>query len=118
MTKLTKNLSRKEFACKCECGFNTVDYELVLACQDLADHFEDVIYINSGCRCESHNKSVGGSKNSQHVLGRAADVRLKHTPPDRVQEYLHSKYPNLYGIGSYENFTHIDTRSGKARWKG
>jgi len=116
MTKLTKNLSREEFACKCGCGFNTVDFELANVCQDLADHFGDVIYINSGCRCEEHNKNVGGSKTSQHLLGRAADVRLKHTPPNRVQEYLHGKYPSSLGLGSYDTFTHIDTRDTRARW--
>ena len=116
MTKLTKNLSRKEFACNCGCGFSTVDYELAIVCQDLADHFQDVIYINSGCRCKNHNKAVHGTINSKHLLGIAADVRLKHTEPDKVASYLLNKYPDLYGIGKYDTFTHIDVRSKKARW--
>jgi len=115
---LSKNFSRSEFACKCGCGFDTVDHMLVLVLQDIVDNFKDVGYINSGCRCESHNKAVGGSVTSQHRLGRAADIRLKHTPPNRVQEFLHSKYPNLYGIGAYDTFTHVDTRGTKVRWKG
>ena len=39
MGDLTKNLSRSEFACECECGFDTVDMELALAVQAIADLF-------------------------------------------------------------------------------
>ena len=39
------------------------------------------IIINSGFRCESVNRKVGGVKNSQHLFGQAADIR----PKDPVQ---------------------------------
>lgn len=116
MGNLTKNFSRKEFACKCGCSFDTIDFELINVCQDVADNFRDVVYVNSGCRCESHNEIVGGSENSQHLYGRAADLRLKHTGPDKVHAYLTKKYPDQYGIGKYNTFTHIDTRNLRARW--
>lgn len=32
------------------------------------------IYVNSGFRCPTLNKVVGGSKNSQHMTGQAADI--------------------------------------------
>ena len=35
------------------------------------------IIINSGFRCESVNKAVGGVRNSQHLKGQAADVRTQ-----------------------------------------
>ena len=35
------------------------------------------IIINSGFRCEAVNRKVGGVRNSQHLLGQAADIRLK-----------------------------------------
>ena len=35
------------------------------------------IIINSGFRCESVNRKVGGVKNSQHLFGQAADIRPK-----------------------------------------
>ena len=35
------------------------------------------IIINSGVRCESVNKAVGGVRNSQHLKGQAADVRTQ-----------------------------------------
>ena len=39
------------------------------------------IIINSGFRNEAVNRQVGGVKNSQHLLGQAADIR----PKDPVQ---------------------------------
>lgn len=117
MGDLGKDFSRHEFACKCGCGFNTVDAELITVLQDIRDHFGKPITINSGCRCESYNKKVGGSPGSQHKLGRAADIDVKDMPPESVQHYLEGKYSGLYGIGRYNTFTHIDTRSGvSARW--
>ena len=35
------------------------------------------IIINSGFRCEAVNRRVGGVRNSQHLLGQAADIRPK-----------------------------------------
>jgi uncharacterized protein YcbK (DUF882 family) len=34
------------------------------------------IIINSGFRNEAVNRQVGGVKNSQHLLGQAADIRI------------------------------------------
>lgn len=35
------------------------------------------IYISSGYRSYTLNKAVGGVKNSQHLLGQAADINVK-----------------------------------------
>jgi uncharacterized protein YcbK (DUF882 family) len=60
---------------------------------------------------------VGGEPKSQHMLGRAADVIVVGHTPQEVQDYLTTQYPHRYGIGRYDTFTHIDTRSnGPARW--
>lgn len=115
--KLSVHFSRPEFACKCGCGFDTVDAELVDALEDVRMHFMAPVVINSACRCLEHNESVGGAKNSQHTKGRAADIVVKGATPAEVYEYLNKKYANEYGIGKYNSFTHIDTRSGvSARW--
>lgn len=111
-----KWFSRNEFACKCGCGFNTVDYELAVVLDSLREHYEAPITINSGCRCYMHNKTIGGSARSKHVLGSAADVVVKGVQSDDVYAYLDKKYDGKYGIGRYTGRTHIDTRSTKARW--
>lgn len=117
MGDLTKNLSRHEFACKCGCGFDTVDVETLEVIQSVCDHFNCKVLITSGCRCEAHNAEVGGSKNSQHLLGRAADCKFSLIDPEGVFHYLNERYKTRHGFGLYETFNHIDTRSnGPARW--
>lgn len=117
MTQLSKNLKRSEFKCKCgSCDYDTVDAELVDVIQDIRDHFGRPVTITSGNRCPAYNKTVGGASKSYHPRGRAADIVVKSTTPLDVYMYLESKYPNQYGLGSYNSFTHIDTRTNKARW--
>ena len=115
--KLSENLSRSEFKCNCgECDYDTVDIELVGVIQDIRDFFNRSVTITSGNRCPAYNKKVGGASKSYHPRGRAADVQVKGVSPDIIHEYLTNKYPDQYGIGKYNSFTHIDTRSTKARW--
>jgi len=116
MGDLSKNLSRLEFSCQCGCGFDTVDYELVIVLQDTRDHFGEALTINSGCRCMKHNGNQGGSKKSQHIIGRGADIRINNVPSDIIADYLEEKYPDTFGIGRYSGRVHIDTRKIKARW--
>ncbi len=78
------------------------------------------VIINSACRCATWNEAVGGSKNSKHVQGRAADIRIEGKTPDEIAQFVETLMPDSGGIGIYpvKNFVHIDTRSGKGRWRG
>lgn len=107
---------RSEFACKCGCGLDTVDAELLNVLSGIRANFNTEIIINSGCRCRDHNAFVGGRAKSQHLISRAADIVVTGVLPVIVAEYLDSKYPDCYGIGRYASFTHIDTRSGE-KWR-
>ncbi len=113
-----KHFSRSEFACNCGCGFNTVDYELAVIVDDVREYFGQRTTVNSGCRCETHNKDIGGSEHSQHLLGRAADIVVDNVDAHMVSNYLNNKYEYKYGIGTYKGFTHVDSRSMKSRWSG
>lgn len=115
--KISKHFNREEFACKCKCGFDTVDIELLRVLERLREHFAKPVVITSGCRCDAYNKKIGGSSNSQHTKGRAADIVVKGVESYVVYAYLHERYPNKYGIGKYDGWCHIDTRTnGPARW--
>ena len=120
MSRLNMYFKRKEFACRCGCGFDTVDATLLEVLTDLRDFIGEPIVINSGCRCAKHNSDEGGAKNSQHLYGKAADIRFQSsskTPLEAIHSYLISKYPDLFGIAIEGRFVHIDVRSGKAaRW--
>ena len=118
MGDISTNFSRYEFACSCGCGFEAVDVELLEVLEDLRAHFNVAVTINSGCRCDNHNKSIGGAKNSMHTKGIAADVVVSGADAQTVYNYLDTKYPDKYGIGLYSNpdRVHIDVRRSKARW--
>lgn len=113
----SKWFKRSEISCKCGCGFNSFDAELLTVLEDVREYFDKPVTITSGNRCEQHNNKVGGSKGSKHKLGTAADILVKGTHPSRVYEYLNDKYPDTYGIGDSTIFTHIDVRETAARWK-
>lgn len=42
----------------------------------LRDEYGKPMIINSGYRSPEHNAAIGGEKNSAHILGRAADIRV------------------------------------------
>ncbi len=119
MGDLSEYFNRDEFKCKCEkCNFDTVDHELIVVLETMRYYFNKPIIINSACRCARHNANEGGGTNSKHLYGLAADIIVKSIMPKDVQEYLINTYPDKYGIGVYNSFTHIDVRAKKARWCG
>jgi uncharacterized protein YcbK (DUF882 family) len=120
MSKIGSHFDRSEFKCKCgNCDFDTVDAQLITLLEAVRNHFDAPVIINSACRCRAHNSNIGGSPKSQHLYGRAADIVVKGHSPAEVQDVLESFMKGWGGIGSYETFTHVDSRSnGPARWKG
>lgn len=138
MGDLTNNFSRKEFACKCGCGFDTVDIKTILALQSCVDHYKSTtnktvsMTINCGCRCKKHNDSLRAlfvsskgkqgedtAPNSQHIYGRAADIMLmvdhKQVSAKEVSAYFKENFKEL-SVGTYASFTHVDSRTGDAKF--
>jgi len=118
MGDISENFSRKEFACKCGCGFATVDVDLIATLELVRERFMRPITINSACRCPEHNSKIGGSYGSKHKQGIAADIIVKGVNPSDVYDFLDDLMVSSGGVGKYNGFTHIDVRKNKARWKG
>lgn len=118
MAKLSEHFHRDEFACKCGCGFDTVDAQLLAVLEHVRAAFNAPVVINSSCRCAEHNKRVGGGRYSQHLLGRAADIVVSGIEAGEVYDWLCGGYRGELGIGRYKSkgFTHVDTRRVAARW--
>ena len=78
MGDLTRNFSLSEFKSKDGAGTPLSLIcnisELAENLQALRDAVDKPIIINSGYRSPKHNKAVGGSPNSQHLKGKAADI--------------------------------------------
>ena len=116
--KLSTNFRVKEFACTDGSDPIFIDSDLVNVLQKVRDHFGKAVTINSAYRTPTKNKAVGGEVFSQHLYGRAADIRISGVSPAKVGAYAETILKNKGGIGIYSPFTHLDTRSSKSRWKG
>ena len=116
--KLSTNFRVKEFACTDGTDPIFIDSELVTVLQKIRTHFGKSVTITSAYRTPSRNKAVGGETYSQHLYGRAADIKVKGVSPKNVASYAEKILSNKGGIGVYDTFTHIDVRAVKARWKG
>lgn len=110
MGDIGEYFDRSEFACRCGCGFDDIDPNLVNLLDQVREHFDAKMRINSGCRCFTHNLASGGVRNSQHLLGKAADVVVQNVSPQLVAEAA-VQY-GATGVKNYRNFTHIDVRDG------
>ena len=115
--KLSENFEAKEFDCKCKnksCKTTEIDPKLIEILQKIRTHFGKSVTVNSSYRCEAHNKSVGGAKSSRHLTGQAADIKVSGVSPKEVAKYAESI--GVKGIGLYDTFVHVDTRTTKSFW--
>lgn len=103
-----------EFACAC-CGESKMDAEFMRKIVNLRRAIGPII-INSGYRCEAHNKAVGGGKYSVHLEGKAADIKVMGKRANKFVSL--ADYCGFYGIGVKQKgewtsrFIHIDTGEG------
>ena len=121
--KLTKNFNLSEFECKCGCVMPEFVKKNVIELADNLQVLRDVVGrldLTNAYRCKEHNADVGGAVNSQHVKGKAADIKSSTIEPwdmaTTVDDLMKSEKFKLGGIGIYNTFTHVDTRGSRARW--
>jgi uncharacterized protein YcbK (DUF882 family) len=85
---------------------------------ELGDH---VMHALSGARCATHNRNVGGAKNSYHVKGWALDFVCRDlSVAETWRRCLELQERGIIrGLGYYPGrFVHIDRREGRANWEG
>lgn len=101
-----------------ECsGEKFIDQKLVEALDYVRQQLEQPMKVNSGYRSKQHNKKVGGVTNSQHRLGKAADIHISSQEMgDKIEYWFIDFLGTDCGIGRYNTFIHLDTRGSKARW--
>jgi uncharacterized protein YcbK (DUF882 family) len=124
MAKITKNFSLEEFKCK---DGSDIPNSALLNIVELARNLEVLrtainkpITITSGYRSPKYNAKIGGVKDSQHLRGTAADIKVVGMTPKEValviEGLIESGKMKQGGIGIYPTFTHYDIRGRKARW--
>ena len=124
--QLTKNFRLSEF--KCKDGTDVPDdlrENVQLLCdnlQVLRDHIGKPIRVISGYRSPKYNRRIGGAKRSQHMLAKAADIKVTGMSPSEVKaeivKLIKEGKMMSGGIGLYTTFTHYDVRGRNARWYG
>ena len=125
--QLTKNFHETEILDKSKydgTGFN-FDERVVNIAQFIRDNTGKPVNINSAYRIKWYNDTIDGSaENSQHIYGKALDLSgagvvefMRKAFDERNANWYHMITLGLNGIGFYNSFIHIDTRSGKfASW--
>ena len=121
--KLTSNFNLEEFECKCGCKMPEFVKKNVIELADNLQVLRDVVGRldpTNGYRCKDHNADVGGSVNSQHLKGKAADIKSKTLSPSEIatitDDLMKNESFTLGGVGIYNTFTHVDIRGTRARW--
>lgn len=122
--QLTKNFNIQEFACKdgsaVPQAFVPNAQKLAENLQALRDHLGKPILINSGYRSPQYNRKIGGATSSQHLLAKAADIRVTGMTSAQIYKEISAliaagKMHNG-GLGIYNSFVHYDVRPSAARW--
>lgn len=121
--KLAPDFKVRELRCRDGSDTVMVDETLTVVLQCIRDHFGKPVVITSGYRTAAHNAAVGGTKSSQHLLGRAADIQVAGVSVEDVAAYAESLLPGWGGVGRYpvkagraKGWVHVDTRAKKSRW--
>ena len=124
-TALSAHFHVREFRCKDGSDPVFMDTELVELLERIREHFGKPVTITSAYRTPVHNAKAGGAKFSQHLYGRAADIRVQGVSVEDVAAYTESLMTDWGGIGRYPikagratGWVHVDTRADKARWRG
>lgn len=103
---MTKNLLQSE---------TILSIKLLHELHNIRQTYKEPIYINSSYRSKSYNLTIPGSASgSFHIKGMALDLSSKNTLD--LQQHIINLYPNIYGIGLYNTFTHFDIRDVKTHW--
>lgn len=106
---LRQDFSRREFACKDGCGRDLPTDELLDLLQRARSGEGRPLRIVSGVRCRDHNAAIGGSRASQHVHGRAADVPAGWAPMSLWRAY------GAVGMGIRRGqVVHVDVRPDRS----
>lgn len=111
---VSPHFKAKEFQSKDGSEYLLIATELIETLENIRNHFNAPVIINSGYRTPSWNSKVNGASNSYHCKGMAADIVVKGRSSKEVAKYADS-IMKQGGVIRYTNFTHIDVREERYR---
>ena len=110
-----KHFKKSEFTCKCGCGLNNIQLEVVKAADEIREYYGKPCIVNCGTRCTKHNKEVGGVTNSRHLIGKAIDLKVSGIDGGTLVNYTkqlvkQGKLRYTYRITTNGTAVHIDIK--------
>lgn len=88
----------------------------------LREYLGSPLFVNSGYRSPSHNRRIGGAKNSMHLYAKASDIRSLTKSPKEIKQAIETLIAqgkmSKGGVGLYSSFIHYDVRGTNTRWSG
>jgi len=115
--KLSDNFQVKELEATDGARYARISPELVSGLQRIRDRVGAVVKVRSSYRHPRLNGSVGGVDNSQHIAGRAADIRTAGKTPLELARIALEEMGCDIGIGLGKNTIHVDVRGTRASWR-
>lgn len=119
----------KELNCKDGTPY-PLEYRLDGTVHRLAHTFDNIrkltggqpLIVLSGYRTPAYNTLIGGAPASQHLRGRALDIKSSVMKPEILYDIIRTNALALgvRGLGLYETFVHFDIRTTAhlVTWKG
>lgn len=100
---------------------NTIKQNVFTLAQELdkvREAWGSPLIVTSWYRPPAINRAVGGASNSQHLYGKAADIRPVQGDVYKFQDWLDKTAwkDKALGYGARKGFVHLDLRPGHIRW--
>lgn len=117
-TQVSDHFILREFQCRCgKCEPSWPSTYLVRGLEALRVIVDKPVIIDDAIRCLEHNAAVGGVPSSQHVLGKAADIKAAGLTARQLYAVaVHIPEFNGFGVDDHKNYIHVDVRSVPAKW--
>jgi uncharacterized protein YcbK (DUF882 family) len=107
MGDLSPHFSTSEFVCRCGCGRVFIEPELIQTLEAIREYAGFPVVITSGFRCPDHNAAAGGTPQSAHLTGEAADISISSS--HRRFKFIEAAImAGVSRIGVGRNILHID----------